>query len=93
MKVMRVAILGFGTVGQSVARILVSGKRGLELARVFNRNVERKQVEWIPNTVDWTENIDEVFTSDIDVVVELLGGLEPAGSWICLLYTSPSPRD
>ena len=82
MKVMRVAILGFGTVGQSVARMLVSGKSGLELTRVFNRNVERKQVEWIPNTVDWTENIDEVFTSDIDVVVELLGGLEPAGSWI-----------
>ena len=82
MKAIRVAILGFGTVGQSVARILVSGKRGLELTRVFNRNVERKQVEWIPNTVDWTENIDEVFTSDIDVVVELLGGLEPAGTWI-----------
>ena len=82
MKVIRVAILGFGTVGQSVARLLVSGKTGLELTCVFNRNVERKQVDWMPNTVDWTGNIDEVFTSDVDVVVELLGGLEPAGSWI-----------
>ena len=82
MQVMRVAILGFGTVGQSVARILVSGKSGLQLTRVFNRNVERKQVGWVPNTVDWTENIDEVFTSDVDVVVELIGGLDPAGPWI-----------
>ena len=82
MQVMRVAILGFGTVGQSVARMLISGKSGLQLTRVFNRNVERKRVEWMPNTVDWTENINEVFTSDVDVVVELLGGLEPAGSWI-----------
>ena len=82
MQVMQVAILGFGTVGQSVARILVSGKSGLQLTRVFNRNVERKQVGWVPNTVDWTENIDEVFTSDVDVVVELIGGLDPAGPWI-----------
>ncbi|HIN70116.1 MAG TPA: homoserine dehydrogenase [Acidobacteria bacterium] len=82
MKVMRVAILGFGTVGQSVAKILVSGRSGLQLTRVFNRNVERKQVEWIPDAVDWTEKIDEVFTSDVDVVVELIGGLDPAGPWI-----------
>ena len=40
----RVAILGFGTVGKSVARILSEGKlAGLELTQVFNRNVERKR--------------------------------------------------
>jgi homoserine dehydrogenase len=32
--------------------------------------------------IRWTENIDDVLSSDVDVVVELIGGLEPAGEWV-----------
>ena len=43
-KPLRIAIFGFGTVGSSVARILVESKpEGLELTHVFNRNVARKR--------------------------------------------------
>jgi homoserine dehydrogenase len=32
--------------------------------------------------VRWTDRIDDVLQSDADVVVEAIGGLEPAGAWI-----------
>ena len=83
---LRVAILGFGTVGRSVARILVeSAPAGLELTHIFNRNVARKRVDWIPGSVQWTEDTDVIFAAgpeSPDVIVELAGGLEPAGEWV-----------
>jgi homoserine dehydrogenase len=82
-KPLRIALFGFGTVGSSVARILVESKpEGLELTHIFNRNVGRKRVDWTPAQVEWSEDADAVLASDVDVVVELAGGLEPAGSWI-----------
>jgi len=80
---LRIAIFGFGTVGSSVARILVESKpRGLALTHVFNRNVTRKRVDWVPAGVVWSEDADAVLASDADVIVELAGGLDPAGSWV-----------
>ncbi len=80
---LRIAIFGFGTVGSSVARILVeSAPRGLELTHVFNRGVARKRVDWVPSSVTWSEDADAVLGSDCDVVVELAGGLDPAGGWV-----------
>src|SRR5258707_7533091 len=79
----RVAILGFGTVGSSVARILSERRSaGLHLTHIFNRNVGRKKVDWLPAPVQWTAEINDVLSSDVDVVVELTGGLLPAGDWI-----------
>jgi homoserine dehydrogenase len=78
-----VALLGFGTVGQSVARILCSGEvPHVELTHVFNRNVAKKRVDWVPATVCWTESADEVLRSDVDIVIELVGGLHPAYEWV-----------
>ncbi len=80
---LRVAIFGFGTVGSSVARILAESKpAGLELTHIFNRDVERKRVDWVPAGVVWSEDSDAVLASDADVIVELAGGLDPAGSWV-----------
>ena len=80
---LRVALLGFGTVGRSVARILSRDARGpLQLAYIYNRNIERKKVDWVPAHVRWTEQIDDVLNSDVDVIVELIGGLDPAGNWV-----------
>jgi len=81
--VSKVAILGFGTVGSSVARILCDEKsQGIELTHIFNRGVARKRADWVPVGVTWTENIDEVLSSPVDVVLELVGGLEPTGEWV-----------
>ena len=81
--VCKVAVLGFGTVGRSVSRILARRAPGnLRLTYVCNRNVARKKVDWLPPEVQWTEDFSRVLSSDVDVVVELVGGLEAAGDWI-----------
>jgi homoserine dehydrogenase len=82
-KVARVALLGFGTVGQSVARILCSGEiPQVQLTHIFNRQVARKRVDWVPSSVTWTESADDVLASDVDIVIELVGGLRPAYDWV-----------
>jgi len=79
----KVALIGFGTVGSSVARILCErSNTHLRLTHVLNRNVARKKVDWLPSSVQWTENIDDVLSSDVDVVVEVMGGLQPSEDWI-----------
>ena len=83
----KVALLGFGTVGSSVARVLAESKfPNVELTHVFNRNVERKRgsaaARMVPASVIWTDNIDVILRSNVDIVVELMGGLNPAEGWI-----------
>src|SRR5271170_1109453 len=85
--VAKVALLGFGTVGSSVARVLAAAKfPGVALTHIFNRNIERKRTSQaakvVPASVVWTENIDVILRSDVDVVVELMGGLNPVEGWI-----------
>ena len=80
---LRIALFGFGTVGSSVARILVESQpKGLALTQIFNRDVERKRVDWVPANVVWSADADAVLTADVDVVVELAGGIDPAGGWV-----------
>ena len=80
---LRIAIFGFGTVGSSVGRILAESKPdGLRLTHVFNRGVARKRADWAGGDVVWSEDDDAVLSSDADVIVELAGGLDPAGSWV-----------
>jgi len=77
--VCRVALLGFGTVGRSTAKILCQGDQSsIRLTQIFNRNVERKKQPWVPSDVIWTDDVDSVLQSDADIVIELIGGLTPA---------------
>ncbi len=83
----KVALLGFGTVGSSVARVLAASKfPGVQLTHIFNRNVERKRgsdaAKTVPPSVVWTDNINVILRSDVDIVVELMGGLNPVEGWL-----------
>lgn len=87
-KSLKVALLGCGTVGAQVARILIedgaalAARSGaaLELVGIAVRNLDSKRDVALPK---------ELFTTDAnalidsaDVVIELLGGLDPAGEYI-----------
>src|ERR1700693_224883 len=75
----RVALVGFGTVGRAVSKILCERNDGLlRLTHICNRNFERKKQPWVPSDVVWTEDFQEVLNSDADIVIELIGGLTPA---------------
>jgi homoserine dehydrogenase len=84
---LRVAILGFGTVGSSVAEVIAKQKfPGIELSYIYNRDVERKRAhknaKFVPATVKWTENIDDILNSKVDIVIETIGGLDPIEKWL-----------
>ena len=75
----RIALIGFGTVGRAVAKILCEGGiRSLRLTHICNRNMERKKQPWVPDDVIWTDDVQSVLNADVDIVVELIGGLNPA---------------
>ena len=78
---MNIAILGIGTVGEAVAKILLQNKKliaarcGEEIVPVIGvvRNLNKKRDVAIP----LTDDIDSVLErDDIDVFVELMGGVE-----------------
>ena len=78
---MNIAILGVGTVGEAVAKILLQNKKliaarcGEEIVPVIGvvRNLSKKRDVEIP----LTDDIDSVIKcDDIDVFIELMGGVE-----------------
>ncbi len=88
MKTLKVALLGCGNVGAQVARILLddasvledrAGAR-LELSGIAVRNVATKREGQIPAGLFTTDA--ESLVDGADIVIELLGGLEPAGELI-----------
>jgi homoserine dehydrogenase len=82
-KKLKIGLIGFGTVGSSVAKIICQDASGpLLLTHIFNRHIEGKKTDRLPSYIRWTSRINEVLSADLDVVVELIGGLDPAGKWV-----------
>jgi homoserine dehydrogenase len=89
---LKVAILGFGTVGGAVAHALMergadlahaSGGRPIHLVAIGVRDPERTRVVEIPRGIVRSADLAAIASDpSIDVVVELLGGLQPAGDLI-----------
>ncbi len=88
--VMRIGMLGCGNVGAAVARLvhehgddiaLRTGCR-LEIARVAVRDLSRDRGVPLGPEVFTTDGASIVDDPDIDIVCELLGGIEPARSLI-----------
>jgi len=80
-----VALVGFGTVGRAVARLLAEGRHPAVVLRAVctHRAAHaRRTAPWIGRDVVWTDRFDDVLRVDVSVVVELIGNLEPARSWI-----------
>jgi homoserine dehydrogenase len=78
-----VALVGFGTVGRAVAKILCErSDNRLHLTHICNRNVERKKQDWVPDEVVWTEDFHTIIDSDAKIVIELIGGLSPAEDFV-----------
>jgi homoserine dehydrogenase len=80
---LRVGMIGFGTVGRAVARTLQErDDEAVRLVRVCVRSASKPRPGWLDGTIEWTSRFDDLLAPDIDVVVELVGGLSPAREWI-----------
>ncbi|MGH9182725.1 MAG: homoserine dehydrogenase [Acidimicrobiales bacterium] len=82
----RVGVLGCGTVGAALVRLLaeragaVEARTGLrlEVTRVAVRNLSKERFVQLPPGCLTHDAGDVVADADIDVVVEVIGGIEPA---------------
>ncbi len=89
-----VGLLGLGTVGGGVASILLNPKDrhplvgDLDLVRVAVRDLERPRPVDLPPAVLTTDATAVVTDPAVDVVVEVIGGIEPARSLILQAITS-----
>ena len=95
----RVGLLGCGNVGAGLVRLLTrdpeqlaarSGVR-LELAKVAVRSLARERGVALPDHVLTTDAESVVNDPDVDVVVEVIGGIEPARGLILAALKSGKP--
>ena len=87
---LRVALLGCGVVGSQVARLIheqaddLAARVGarIELAGVAVRRLELQRSSDVPQELFTTDALGLVTRDDIDLVVEVIGGIEPARTLI-----------
>lgn len=86
----QVALLGLGTVGTGVYKVLQAQKEEmlpklgveLELKKVLVRNIEKAATKVEDASVLTNDWQDIVGNESIDIVIEVIGGIEPARTYI-----------
>jgi len=79
LKTRKVAVVGFGTIGTGVVDLLYHrGVPGLQLVRVVDKDLERKRAVTVPPGMLVPDLKAATDDPQVDVVVELMGGIEPA---------------
>ena len=85
-----IGMIGCGTVGQGCLRLLTENASSIEarlggklaVRRIAVRDLRKERDEIVPRAL-LTEDAREVLDRpDVDIVVEVVGGLEPAGSFV-----------
>jgi len=93
MKEIQIAILGFGTVGSGTYDILTHNHKmiadstgfDIKVKRILDLNTVKIAAKGLPKEII-AKNIDEVCSdSEISIVVETIGGVEPAKGFILSL--------
>ncbi len=90
MKTIKVGLLGFGTIGTGVVKVFQQNMDilrqrlccALELVKVVDRDITEDRGVQLADGI-LTTDVEEVISNpDIDIVIELIGGYEPARSFI-----------
>ncbi|MEQ9406859.1 MAG: homoserine dehydrogenase [Fuerstiella sp.] len=90
---LNLALVGFGTVGSGVARVLESqadnlsirAGRPIKIRRIVVRNPAKSR-DFVPDGVEVSNDIDAVINDpDIHLAVQLIGGVEPAFGYMTRL--------
>jgi homoserine dehydrogenase len=98
-EVLRVGLLGCGTVGSSVVRLLaehaddIEARAGcrLDVARVAVRDPSKRRDVPLDPGVFTASAMDVVDDPSVDIVCELIGGGEPAGSLVLAAFERDKP--
>lgn len=87
---LRIGLIGFGNIGSGVIKTLQENRelldercpRPLRLCRVADLDLESERPVEIDRGLLTTETLEVVTDPNIDVIVELIGGLEPARTFV-----------
>ena len=98
-RVLRVGMLGCGTVGAAVVRLLESHRDDierragcrLEVRKVAVRDPATARDVPLPTSAFVDDPIAVVEDPDVDIVCELIGGLEPAGALVLAAFDRDKP--
>jgi homoserine dehydrogenase len=98
-RVLRVGMLGCGTVGAAVVRLLESHRDDierragcrLEVQRVAVRDPAKTRDVPLPPKALVGDPMVVIEDPDVDIVCELIGGLEPAGSLVLAAFERDKP--
>ena len=85
---LRIALLGAGSVGSQVARLLIENKEELglrvgaelQLIGIAVRNLDSKRDTDLPKELFTTDA--QTLINSADIVIELMGGIEPARTYV-----------
>lgn len=81
MNKLRIGIIGLGTVGSGVYKTL-QDMDNIEVVKIAVKNINKPRSVEVPPTMLTDNPYDVVNDSSIDVVVELIGGVNPAWDFI-----------
>jgi homoserine dehydrogenase len=98
-RTIRIGMLGCGTVGAAVVRMLAEhgddiamrAEVRLAVTRAAVRDADRERDVPLPPGVFTTDPASIVADPDVDIVLELLGGMEPAKQLILASFASGKP--
>ncbi|MSQ47762.1 MAG: homoserine dehydrogenase [Deltaproteobacteria bacterium] len=96
---LRLGLIGLGTVGSSAVQLLTQNTdaitrkigRGLRFTAVASRSLHTKPHPDLGNARIGTDPFAVVRDPDVDVVIELIGGIEPARSLVLEALTRGKP--
>ncbi|MDD2483526.1 MAG: homoserine dehydrogenase [Eubacteriales bacterium] len=86
MKTVKIGLMGFGNIGVGtyktleMNRAVIAANTGIdfEIVKILEKDVDRKRDVVVPRE-KFTQNPDDLFLDpQIDIVIELLGGIQPA---------------
>lgn len=79
---MKIGILGYGTVASGLVDIIDNNKdkRDISIEGILVRDVKKHEHRKHANLL--TSDIEDIFKKDVDVIVELLGGLHPSYEYL-----------
>lgn len=83
---MNYALLGYGVVGTGIVELIEKAKQNIDLYKNVNlrgilvrnkiKHVNKKYLELVTN------DINRIFSEDIDVIIEAMGGINPAYEYV-----------
>ncbi len=90
MKIINIGLVGFGTVGSGVVKVLQKKKKGLEqktncefkIKAIADKDINSPRCVKVSKEI-LTNDVDKILNDpEIDVLIELIGGIHPAKEFI-----------